>query len=176
MIVDQASRFVTAWLPQLFARFTGSPRALDLAMGRGRHAVALAEVGFRTFGVDRKCEAVHDVVHAARARSLLIRAWCADLITYPLPREAFELVLVSRYLQRDLFPAIASTVVPGGFVVYETFTVQQRSLGAGPTSPDHLLEPGELRARFDDFSVMSYEEVSEPEAVARIVAQRTRRS
>ena len=145
-------------------------------MGRGRHAVALAEVGFRTFGLDLKLEAVHDAVRAASARSLEIRAWCADLTTYPLPREAFELVLVSRYLQRDLFPAIALAVVPGGFVVYETFTVQQRSLGDGPKSPDHLLEPGELRARFDDFAVMSYEEVSEPEALARIVAQRTRRS
>lgn len=176
MIVDPASPFVTAWLPRLFARLGGSPRALDLAMGRGRHSVAAADVGFRTFGVDLKVEAVCDAVRSATARALQIRVWCADLTTYPLPREAFELVLVSRYLQRDLFPAIAEAVVPGGFVVYETFTVRQRLLGNGPKSPDHLLEVGELRARFDGFLVMSYEEVSESEALARIVAQRTRRS
>ena len=36
--------------------------------------------------------------------------------------------------------------MPGGVVLYETFTTAQRALGTGPTSPDHLLEPGELQA------------------------------
>ena len=57
-------------------------------------------------------------------------------------------------------------------VIYETFTVNQRSLGFGPTSPDHLLEPGELARQFDGFEVVFYEEVTAREAVARIVARR----
>jgi SAM-dependent methyltransferase len=145
-------------------------------MGRGRHALAMAETGFRTFGVDIKLDAVAAAQRAGLARSLAIRAWCADLTVYPLPRDRFEVVVVTRYLQRDLFSSIAAAVVPGGFVVYETFTVHQRALGVGPSSPDHLLEDGELRARFGDFAVLFYEEVRESEAVARIVAQRTSRS
>ena len=35
---------------------------------------------------------------------------------------------------------------------------------------DHLLRVGELRTYFSDFEVLFEEEVSEPEAVARIVA------
>ena len=57
-------------------------------------------------------------------------------------------------------------------MIYETFTVNQRRLGFGPTSPDHLLEPGELRRHFEGFDVLFYEEVDAPEAVARIVARR----
>jgi len=48
----------------------------------------------------------------------------------------------------------------------------RRALGTGPKSPDHLLEPGELRRRFDGFEVLFYEEVSAPEALARIAARR----
>ena len=57
-------------------------------------------------------------------------------------------------------------------MIYETFTVLQRALGVGPTSPDHLLEPGELRELFGGWEVLFYEEVAAPEAVARIVARR----
>jgi len=56
-------------------------------------------------------------------------------------------------------------------VLYETFTTAQRALGSGPTSPDHLLEPGELRRVFEGFDVLFYEEVTAPEAIARIVAR-----
>ena len=106
-----------------------------------------------------------------RAAVKVVRGWCRPRQT-PLPAAAFELIVVTRYLQRDLFDSIRNAVVPSGVVVYETFTVQQRALGFGPTSPDHLLEPGELRARFEGFDVLSYEEVSGVEAVARLVARR----
>ena len=88
-----------------------------------------------------------------------------------LPRETFDLVLVTRYLQRDLFPGIRDALRPGGIVLYETFTTNQRRLGVGPTSPDHLLEPGELARHFDGFEMLFYEEVLVA-AVARIVARK----
>ena len=56
-------------------------------------------------------------------------------------------------------------------MIYETFTTHQRALGRRPTSPDHLLEPGELRRRFDGFDCCVYEEVLAPDAVARLVAR-----
>ena len=140
-------------------------------MGRGRHAHLLARAGFRTFGVDVKLDAVIDAAARTRGDGLLVRGWCADLTKIRLPAGFFDLVLVTRYLQRDLFPAIRETVKAGGIVVYETFTVNQRQLGFGPTSPDHLLQPGELRQLFEKFEVLLYEEVLGPEAVARIVAR-----
>jgi len=171
-----ASPFVAGWIHELAAgndrQRSFSKRALDLAMGRGRHALVLAQNGFSTFGVDVKLDAVRDAVRAAALEGLTVHGWCADLTMFPLPPGAFDLVVVTRYLQRDLFPSIRAAVRPGGCVIYETFTVHQRALGVGPTSADHLLEPGELRELFRGWEVLFYEEVTAPEAVARIVARR----
>lgn len=150
----------------------GGARALDLAMGSGRHAAALARAGFRTFGVDIALDAVGDTLRRASAAGLTIRGWCADLTQFPLPRGRFDAIVVARYLQRDLFAAIGAALAPGGVIIYETFTTAQRAHGRGPTSPDHLLEPGELKARFEGLKLLFYEEVFEPDAVARIVARR----
>ena len=149
-------------------------RALDIAMGRGRHAVVLAGGGFHTFGVDVKLDALVSACAAARNDGVAIHAWCADLTQHPLPAARFDLVVVTRYLQRNLFDALRRTVRPGGFVLYETFTTAQRELNTGPKSADHLLEPRELRAQFDvpGWTTMFYEETREPEALARVVAVR----
>jgi len=162
------------WIARIAGGGPANLRALDVAMGRGRHALPLARAGFRTFGVDIAFEPVRDAIAAAAAEHVALHGWCADLTQYPLPEARFDLVLVTRYLQRDLFPALRAACVPGGVVLYETFTTAQRALGTGPTSPDHLLQPGELRERFDGFEELFYEETTAPEAVARIAARRTR--
>jgi len=173
IIDDPPSPFVIEWLRRVGADIRREPKALDLAMGRGRHARLLAGAGFRTFGVDAKLEAVREAVERARADALVVRGWCADLTQTRLPRGAFDVVVVTRYLQRDLFPSIRELVRTGGIVLYETFTVNQRRLGFGPTSPDHLLQPGELRQHFEGFEELFYEEVMAPEAVARLVARKS---
>jgi tellurite methyltransferase len=167
------SPFIVEWVERI-AREREGQRALDVAMGRGRHAVPLARAGFRTFGVDMKLDAVRDALAAARHEGVRVHGWCADLTRSGLPRERFDVVVVSRYLQRDLFADLRATVVTGGAVIYETFTTAQRATGRPPTSPDHLLEPGELRNRFDAFDVLFYEEVAAPDAVARLVARSRR--
>jgi tellurite methyltransferase len=164
------SPFAAAWIERLRTR--DPQRALDVAMGRGRHTLPLARAGYRTFGVDRRLDAVRDAAERAREAGLTIAVWCADLASFPLPPRRFDLLVVTRYLQRDLFGAIQDAVAPGGAVIYETFTVAQRDFGVGPMSPDHLLRPGELRERFERFDILFYEEVNTTEAVARLVARR----
>jgi tellurite methyltransferase len=169
---EAASPFVARWVGRLAGADGRPPRALDVAMGRGRHAQLMARHGFRTFGVDVKPDAVREAIDSAARDGLTLHGWCADLTMHPLPPAAFDLVVVTRYLQRDLFPSLRAAVRPGGCLVYETFTVLQRALGTGPTSPEHLLEPGELRGLFDGWDVVFSEEVAAPAAVARIVARK----
>ncbi len=170
------SAFAASWIATLAAQAPSPHKALDVAMGRGRHALLLARRGFVTFGVDIRFDAVRDAVRAAAREHLNLRGWCADLTCAPLPEGTFDVVVVTRYLQRDLFESLKASVRDGGWVVYETFTVRQRELGFGPTSSEHLLRPNELRSAFDGWDVLFYEEVDKPEAVARLVAQRRRRS
>ena len=165
------SPFIVEWSARIARERGGTLRALDVAMGRGRHAAELARAGFRTFGVDLRLDAVREAMAAAARESVRVEGWCADLTHYPLPRSRFDLVLVCRYLQRDLFPDLRAALAPGGVVIYETFTTAQRALGRPPRSADHLLEPGELRRYFDGFDLLFYEEVDAPEAVARLVAR-----
>lgn len=143
-------------------------------MGHGRHVPIVAAAGFRPFGVDMSWHAVQSAAETARNAGVSLRAFCANLTQHPLPEASFHLVLVSRYLDRDRFDAIKGAVAPGGFVVYETFTRRQLEHGRGPRSPDHLLEPGELAARFAEFEVLCSDESVAPEALARIVARRPR--
>jgi len=168
------SPFVIQWVPYVAARVRPQPSALDVATGAGRHLPVLAAAGFRPFGVDI---ALDDLLEARRETLVPPALWCADLTRTELPANRFDLVLVTRYLDRNLFPALETAIVPGGFVMYETFTTRQLAHGIGPRSPAHLLEPGELRRRFAEprFEVQFYEECDAPEAVARIVARRVQR-
>jgi tellurite methyltransferase len=166
------SPFVVQWAPWIAAMLPGPRRALDVAMGRGRHVEVLGRAGFAVYGIDRDWAALRDAVALGAESGVAINAWCADLTAAALPQRRFDLVLVTRYLQRDLVSSLRDAVRPGGFVVYETFLRDQVRHGRGPTSPDHLLVPGELRSLFRGFKTIFYEEVNEPDELARLVARR----
>jgi len=169
---DLPSPFVAEWAAWLGSAMPPSRRALDVAMGRGRHARMLARAGWTAYGTDLKFDAVREAVRLAAREGLALRAWCADLTHGALPASAFGLIVVTRYLRRELFATLADALVPGGVLLYETFTERQRALGWGPTSPDHLLKPGELLTLAAGLEAIDYEEVEVPEAVARLAARR----
>lgn len=175
LAASTVSPFIGEWLP-VVARHLDVPRrerrALDLAMGEGRHAFALADAGFQTFGVDLSVRRMQTARDEARARGLAVTQWAADLDTYPLPSHWLDLLLCTRFLLRRRWADLQAMVRPGGFVLYETFTTGQIAKGLGPKSPDHLLEPGELRAAFAGWDVVFHEEVDDPSAMARLVARK----
>lgn len=141
-------------------------------MGEGRHTKALAAVGFHTFGVDRDHTRVCQARVELWAFGLDAFLWVADLECHPLAHRYFDLVVCCRYLQRSLWSAVADSVRPGGFVVYETFTTDQRRYDWGPRSADHLLNPGELRAAFNGWEVWADEERRVPADEASLVARK----
>jgi len=172
---SKISPFVAAWLPRVVAGMNGRPgprRALDLAMGEGRHAIPLAEAGFVTYGVDVAVDRLQNARRMLLGRRLDVRQWAADLDTYPLPAEHFDLLFCTRFLLRARWDDLKRSVRPGGFVMYETFTTGQIARGFGPSSPDHLLHPGELAGAFDDWTILHSEEVEAPAAMARLVARK----
>jgi tellurite methyltransferase len=173
-VVDPPSPFIEEWIRRLSTQIAEPRRALDLAMGRGRHAFPLAAAGFRTFGVDNRHDVILDTVKRGRDQRLHLCAWCADLTMPTLPSRHFELIVVTRYLQRDLCPALIDALVPGGFLLYETFTELQKGRGRGPQSPAHLLRMGELRSLFAGLDEIFYEELTGPvdDALARLAARK----
>ena len=80
-------------------------------------------------------------------------------------------------LDRTRWPDFRAAVRPGGHLLVETFLENQRSLGWGPQSDEHLLKPGELLELVKPYEVFLAREVIDmvdgrPAALASILAQR----
>jgi len=133
-------------------------KALDVAMGMGRNAFYLASLGFQVTGIDISSVAVERCHEEAQRRGLSVEALLADLESYDLPEEEYDLVVNFYYLDRGLAPRLVAALKPGGVLVFETFTLGQRALGWGPQSPQFLLQPGELRGMFPSLKVLLYRE------------------
>ena len=132
---------------------------MDIACGRGRHAIAAARAGIRCLGVDRNPEHLANLRAAAHAERLGVGAVRADLESaprLPLRRDAFGAVLVFRYLHRPLLPELVALLRPGGLLLYETFTLRQRELGYGPRREEFLLQEGELPTLFPSLQVLAH--------------------
>ena len=153
---------------------------VDLACGRGRNTLALAAAGVPVLGLDRHAGHLAELGEAARRRGLPVTRVQADLeaATHPPLRPGCcGAVVVARYLHRPLAQALVSLLAPGGWLLYETFTLDQRKLGYGPSNADFLLEPGELPRLFHALQQVEHWEGTDregerPQALARLAARR----
>ncbi|MGD9903190.1 MAG: rhodanese-like domain-containing protein [Vicinamibacterales bacterium] len=149
-------------------------RMLDVAAGRGRHALLFAAAGFAVTAVDRDQAAMTRLERIARAMGHPVTARVDDLERPGVVLEpgAYDLVLVTHYLHRPLMPALVAAVAPGGLLIYETFTTAQAARGR-PTNPAFLLQPGELPVLVAPLEIRRAREgVVDDRDVASIVAIR----
>jgi tellurite methyltransferase len=162
---DTGNRYANRISPSSFLikSFPHLPRglALDVAMGDGRNAIYLATRGFDVDGVDANPEAVARARTAARRIGAPIRAITGDFEdgTYIIPLDTYSVITVFNYLHRPLFKDIREGLIPGGVVVYQTYTRDQVRFGS-PRNPDFLMRDGELREAFAGWEVLSYREFS----------------
>ncbi len=152
-------------------------KALVLAMGEGRNAVFLAENGFDVEGCDISPAAVEKAKKLAERNDVSIKAFEADLESYTLARERYDLITDFYYLQRDLIPQIKAALKPGGIALMETYTVANLELGLhGPKKREYLLEENELLRLFMDagMKIIFYREmiINDEKAIASIIAQK----
>ena len=169
------------WLVQCVA---GQPpgKALELACGLGHNAIWLAEQGWRVEAVDVSSvglalaeELEQRVASPTTARTTV--SWiAADLDEFDPRREAYDLVVVFRFLDRVRVPRlILQALRPGGLLVYETFSRGQMTRADNHLrSADFTLAPGELPTLFPELTVVEYEESDLADrSVARLVARRS---
>jgi SAM-dependent methyltransferase len=164
-----------SWLVQHEDLLPREGHALDVACGRGRHAIWLAEHGLTTVALDRNPDAIHELNDEARVRRLPLTAEVRDLegVSTPFSRSAYDVIVVVHYLHRPLFPALVEALALGGLLVYETFTRAQAVRGK-PTNPDFLLEPGELLDLVRPLDVLASREGDyDGRMVASVIARRT---
>jgi tellurite methyltransferase len=132
-------------------------RALDIATGKGRNALYLAERGFDVVAIDTSAVDLAEARARAAVRSLRIDWQEADLELVQLPTRCYQLIINFNYLQRSLVPQIMRALEVGGFVLFETYLVDQQTIGH-PKNPAYLLEHNELLELFRNFRVFYYRE------------------
>jgi SAM-dependent methyltransferase len=126
------------WVLRWARLWQSGSQVLDVACGAGRHLRALAAAGHAVTGIDRDAEALAPL--AGLGETLV-----ADIESdaWPLPGRQFDAVVVTNYLWRPLMPTLLASVAAEGWLVYETFSIGQETIGK-PSNPAFLLRPGEL--------------------------------
>ena len=138
-----------------FASRLAPGRALDLACGAGRNATWLTEQGWTVTAVDKS---------AAYSQALL-----ADLEKgeFRVEEGVWDLILMSHYLQRDLFEPVKRGLRPGGLAIVIVHLFEP-----GHESSRFSLHPGELVAYFDGWEILhSHEGKPTHNPVGRAVAE-----
>jgi tellurite methyltransferase len=150
----------SAFLQLVFDQFGSTllpGRALDIACGRGRNSLFLAERGFDVVAMDISPVALAEGRKQAGEKSLSISWQQADLEEIELSAATYDLIVNFNYLQRSLVPRIKTSLKPGAHFIFETYLIDQQAIGH-PKNPAYLLGHNELLELFSGVRMLYYRE------------------
>ncbi|MFW6055240.1 MAG: class I SAM-dependent methyltransferase [Thermodesulfobacteriota bacterium] len=136
---------------------------LDLAAGTGRNAVFLARLGYLVAAVDLADESMRSLRELNHPGILPVQA---DLDRFPLPSQAFDLVICCYFLDRRLFPYIRESLGPSGVLLFESTRESDQPSISQPRNRDYLLRSNELLRAFLGLRILYYEESLEEDPSA----------
>jgi len=110
-------------------------RALDVACGRGRHAIALAHRGYRVDAVD--ISPVGLASARERAAMLPIRWIEVDLDGWQPEANAYAVIVCVDFSDDRLFGRLVRALAPGGVLAYASNPRGTRSHGQRPGDAAH---------------------------------------
>ncbi|MEZ0317412.1 MAG: class I SAM-dependent methyltransferase, partial [Methylophilaceae bacterium] len=145
----------SAWLVNHAHHIKSEGLVLDVAAGFGRNARWLATQGYEVTAVDKDAIGLESMAGITN-----IRAQLADIEAdgWPYAEQAFDAIVVCRYLHRPLFPKLIQSLAPGGALIYETFMEGQQAYGR-PQNPDFLLKSNELLQIFSpELTIVAFEQ------------------
>jgi len=134
--------------------------ALDLACGMGGNALFLAKSGIKTYAWDSSPVAIERVELLAKSQNLSIIAEVKDVLQTLLPQNHFDVIVVSRFLERGLTQSLVDGLKPGGLLYYQTF-VRDKPAHTGPSNPEYLLQENELLQMFSQLKLRAYCELGQ---------------
>jgi len=104
--------------------------ALDAPCGYGRHAVFLKEKGYKVVGIDINLDCCKFCKNMLPDSSIIM----ADIkCTLPIEHNSFDLVIAIHYVSSGVLDQMIHMLLPGGYLIYETFGGQGRNWEGLPT-------------------------------------------
>jgi tellurite methyltransferase len=153
-------------------------KALDIASGEGRNAVFLAQNGFDVDAIDISEKGLRRARKLARKKGVLINTFLVDLDQYQIEEERYDLIANFYFLKRRLIQRMKKGLKKGGKVIFETYIIEHRTLGAGgPKQAKYFLKPNELLRFFKNFRILFYREGTfrqggKKKAIASLIAEK----
>jgi ubiquinone/menaquinone biosynthesis C-methylase UbiE len=154
-----------------------SDAGLDLAGGAGHHAIWLAQQGWHMTLADWSDTALKIAYEKAAKSQVELemqQGHALDLVSkYSTDSRRFGFVLVSFFLDRAVLPWLPKVLVPGGLLLYRTYTEDNERLGnpRGPRDPNHLLRSQELLETYRGMRILHYNETVAQKGVVELIAQ-----
>ncbi len=133
-------------------------KALDLAAGLGGNALLLTEKGLVTSAWDISTVAMERLSTLAAQLGQHIDCQVRDVVAAPPPADSFDVIVVSRFLERELCPQLTAALRPGGLLFYQTFIKEKTDPSIGPGNPAYLLAKNELLHLFPTLQLIAYRE------------------
>ncbi len=152
------SPFLVDWHERL--QPTKPLRALDLGCGAGRNALYLAKQGHRVTGYDISEVALARARQSAAQLKLSICLESMDFDRQTPARAAWDLVVMVRFMNRRLQPALADLLSPTGVLMLEHHVVTAHD-ATGPQPPNDdgfRLRPNELLNDCAGLHIVHYSE------------------
>ncbi|MGH8119701.1 MAG: class I SAM-dependent methyltransferase [Gammaproteobacteria bacterium] len=131
--------------------------ALDLACGTGANALFLARHGLVTSAWDISDQAISVLRTRASENNLILKTRICDVTDTCLPEQGFNVITVSYFLERTLFPAILNALRPGGLLFYQTW-LRERITDKGPRNENYRLGTNELLQLCSGLHIILYRE------------------
>jgi 2-polyprenyl-3-methyl-5-hydroxy-6-metoxy-1,4-benzoquinol methylase len=129
--------------------------ALDLACGLGANALFLAQQGLAVTAWDISNVAIDKLKVSAATQRLNINACQENIQVESFTKCSFDVIVVSRFLDRTLSDAIIGAIKPNGLLFYQTFN-REKTKRVGPINPDYLLTEHELCSLFAKLKLVFY--------------------
>jgi hypothetical protein len=101
--------------------------------------------------------AIDKLKQYADEQRLTIHAYQQQITPDSLKANSFDIIVVSRFLDRTLMNAIIGALNTNGLLFYQTFT-REKATPTPPHNPDYLLAKNELLALFASLTVVFYQE------------------
>jgi 2-polyprenyl-3-methyl-5-hydroxy-6-metoxy-1,4-benzoquinol methylase len=131
--------------------------ALDLACGLGANALVLAKQGLTTEAWDISAIALRRLQQQSDAHALPIKTFTREITPDSFTSSYFDVIVVSRFLDRSICNAIMESLKPNGLLFYQTYT-RHKTSDLGPKKPLFLLAENELLQIFSPLTRVYYRE------------------